>query len=261
MEPIRSWTTLERVIRTAIFTVIITVFAVLCYKDRFWSYPRGNVASLLRNFPDLQGPAPQPDPEITKSTLATLTRGMAVSEVEKRLGLPGFSDDSQALYFGEAGMLVIPLRRGKVAGDAVWKSGPYDEMELYFQLVMAIGLTPVALFALFNLGRVLTTRAELSDAGLKLRGKPLVPFDAIKAMDASHYRKKGWVEISYSLDGRDGHVRLDDYVHREFPAIVREICARKGFESPLTDSAGDEADHEDAASNAESSDAANGASS
>lgn len=261
MEPIRSWTTLERVIRTAIFAVIITVFAVLCYKDRFWAYPRDNVAGLLRNFPDLQGPTPEPNPEITESTAATLTRGMTVSEVEQRLGPPAFSDNSQAVYFGEAGMLLIPLRRGKLAGDAVWTSGPHDQMELYFQLIMAIGLTPVALFALFHLGRVLTTRAELSDAGLKLRGKPLVPFDAMKAMDASHYRKKGWVEISYSLDGRDGHLRLDDYVHREFPAMVREICARNGFESPLTDSAGDDGDHEDAASNAESSDAANGASS
>ena len=264
MEPIRSWTTLERVIRTAIFAVIITVFAVLCYKDRFWSYPRDNVASLLRNFPDLQDPTPEPNLDITESTAATLTRGMTVSEVEQRLGPPAFSDNSQAVYFGEAGMLLIPLQRGKLVGVAVWKSGPHDQMELYFQLIMAIGLTPVALFTLFQLGRVLTTKAELSDAGLKLRGKPLVPFDAMKAMDASHYRKKGWVELSYLLDGRDGHLRLDDYVHREFPAIVREICARNGFESPLTDSAGDDADHQDAASNAESSnssDAGNGPSS
>lgn len=271
MEPIRSWTTLERVIRTAIFTVIITVFAVLCYKDRFWSYPRDNVASLLRNFPDQEGPTPQPNPDITESTAATLTPGMTVSEVQDRLGPPAFSDDSlppdygvKLYYFGEAGMLIVPLTRGKLAGDAVWESGPHDQLELYFQLVMAIGLTPVALFALFHLGRVLTTRAELNDAGLKIRAKPLVPFDAMKAMDTSHYRKKGWVEISYSLDGRDGHLRLDDYVYREFPAIVREICARNGFESPLTDSAGDDGDHEDAASNAESSnssDAANGASS
>lgn len=263
MVPIRSWTTLERVIRTAIFTVIITVFAVLCYKDRFWAYPRDNVASLLRNFPDQQGQSPVPNPDITESTADTLTQGMTVSEVEDRLGPPAFSDDplppdhlAKSYYFGEAGMLVIefdPRRRGKLAGDAVWEPGPHDQMELYFQLAMAIGLTPVALFTLFHLGRVLTTRAELSDAGLKLRGKPLVPFDAMKALDASHYRKKGWVQISYSLGGRDGRVRLDDYVYKEFPAIIGEICARKGFESPLQDSGGDDADHEDADSNAESS--------
>ena len=253
MVPIRSWTTLERVIRTAIFAVIITVFAVLCYKDRFWAYPRDNVASLLRNFPDQQGQAPQPDPAITESTAATLTLGMALHVVEERLGPPAFADDAQAIYFGEAGMLVVPLRRGKLAGDAVWTDGPHNQIDLFLQLAMAIGLTPVALFTLFHLGRVLTTRGELSDAGLKLRGKPLVPFDAMKALDASRYRKKGWVEISYSLGGRDGRVRLDDYVHKEFPAIIREICARKGFESPLPDSGGDDANHEDAPSNAETS--------
>ncbi|MCH7703179.1 MAG: sulfatase-like hydrolase/transferase, partial [Planctomycetes bacterium] len=121
MVPIRSWTTLERVIRTAIFAVIITVFAVLCYKDRFWAYPRDNVASLLRNFPDQQGQAPQPDPAITESTAATLTLGMALHVVEERLGPPAFADDAQAIYFGEAGMVVVPLRRGKLADDAGWR--------------------------------------------------------------------------------------------------------------------------------------------
>ena len=180
------------------------------------------------------------------------------------MGPPAFSDESQAIYFGEAGMLLIPLRRGKVAGEVVWQPGPHDQMELYFQLVMAIGLTPVALFALFHPGRVLTTRAELSEAGLKLRGKPLVPFEAMNSLDASHYSKKGWVEISYTLGGRDQRVRLDDYVYKEFPAIIREICTRKGFESPLPDSAGDDADHQDADSNTEppnTSDAGNGANS
>lgn len=253
MVPIRSWTTLERVIRTAIFTVIITVFTVLCYKDRFIAYPRDNVTSLLKSFPDLQGLSPEPNPDITKSTVDTLTRGMTVSEINDRLGSPAFSDDSQVIYFGEAGMLRVPLRRGKLKDDAVWTSGPHDQAELYFQLAMAIGLTPVALFALVHLLRVLTTRAELSDAGLQLRGKPLVPFEAMTTLDASHYRKKGWVEICYSLGGRDRRLRLDDYVLKEFPAIIREICSRKGFESPLPDSAGDDANYEDAASNADSS--------
>ncbi len=257
MTPIRSWTTPERVIRTAIFTVIITVFTVLCYKDRYIAYPRENVTSLLKNFPDLEGQSPEPDPDITESTVDTLTRGMTLREIEDQLGSPVFADDSQAVYFGEAGMLLVPLRRGKLFGEVVWKDGPHNQVDLFLQLAMAIGLTPVSLFALFQLARVVTTRAELSDAGLKLRGKPLVPFDAMKALDATHYRKKGWVEISYSLGGRDRRVRLDDYVIKEFPAMIREICARRGFESPLAVPDGDDSGHENPAPLEESPDASN----
>ena len=208
---------------------------------------------MLKHFPDRQGQEFEPNPQIGESTAAILTRGMAISDVEERLGPPAFSDDAQAVYFGDAGMLLLPLRNGKLKEDSVWTSGSHNQIDLFIQLALAIALTPVSLFALFHLGRVLTTRAELSDAGLKLRGKPLVPFDAMTAMDASRYRKKGWLEISYSLDGRDGRVRLDDYVHREFAVIVREICSRKGFESPLRESAGDDGDHENADSNTESS--------
>jgi len=242
MAPIHSWTTLERVIRTSIFTVIITVFTLLCYRDRFWAYPQENVDTLLRSFPDRQGLEVTPDPRITESVATTLTRGMTIAQLEERLGPPAFSDDAQAVYFGEAGMLLVPLRRSRVSDEPIWRDGPHSAMDLTLQLIMAIGLTPVSLFALFHFGRVLATRAVLSDAGLKVRGHPLVPLQSIKNMDASQYRKKGRIDFEYTLDGKQGRLRLDDYVHREFPAMVRDICTRREFENPLADSSTDRAD-------------------
>lgn len=241
MEPIRSWTTTERVVRASIFAVAIVVFTGWCYWDRFVGYPQQNVDSMVKNFPDFQGQPPPPNPEVIESVTSTLTRGMKMQEVEDRLGPPAYVDDVQALYFGEAGALQIPLRSGKLASDATWKPAePHSPVDLQIQYIMAVGLTPVSLLVLLHLGRILTTRAELSDAGLKVRGKPLVPFEAMTSIDIDQYAKKGWVDLRYELNGRNGRVRLDDYVYREFPAIIREICMRTGLESPLDQRADDD---------------------
>jgi len=74
-----------------------------------------------------------------------------------------------------------------------------------------------------HLGRVLATRATLSDAGLRVRGTPLIPWEAITDVRADASARSGRVELAYSSGGRTKVLRLDEYVHKALPAIVAAI--------------------------------------
>ena len=87
--------------------------------------------------------------------------------------------------------------------------------------------------------RVVTTRIELTEAGLRINsqggrawgGSPLIPFEGMKGLrdPDDRYRKKksDWVELDYELaDGTTGCVRLNIYVHKAFHEVMAVICWR-----------------------------------
>jgi hypothetical protein len=95
---------------------------------------------------------------------------------------------------------------------------------------IVIGIAAVGLIVHWL--RVVFTRTTLTDEGVKVGGNPFVPFDAITGLRAEHFAKKGWLDVDYSMNGRTGTFRLDDYKIKAFPTIIDEICRRKGFEDP-----------------------------
>ena len=138
-------------------------------------------------------------------------------------------------------MARIVFKNGLVT-KVKWFHGREKESDLFTQLLMGCVIGALGLGMILQMIRVVTTRAELTDAGLKVNsqggtrwgGSPLVPFEAMTGLGTEDYKKKGWVEVEYRLaDGIEGKVSLNDYVHKAFPQIVGEICRRRGFDNPI----------------------------
>ena len=72
----------------------------------------------------------------------------------------------------------------------------------------------------------------MTGAGLKTRGRPLIPFEAMTVLRTGEHRDPQAVAVEYSIAGRKGVVRLDSYVVKELPAIVSGICEQAGFPHP-----------------------------
>ena len=246
MTPIASGTTFDRILRTCALAALLIVFGGWFLYDGYVAWPAENLEKAVQAL----DPAPQTPPamndivtpaagrdlleefEKKQGTAERLTR----SDIERRLGAPGWESTEGARtelqYFGRAGVLKIELRGDLVAGGG-FIDGYHNQKELTNQLIFGYALVPVAVIMLVQLVRVLTTRVVLSDEGLKVRGRPLIPFDAMTGLDAGAYRTKGFVDLVYQYQGDQRRVRLDPYVIREFAPIVTEICTRRGFENPL----------------------------
>ena len=89
--------------------------------------------------------------------------------VEARLGQPSFRHEDVAYYFGHGGFLTIEL-----AGDRVlkqqWSPGPqFRPIDLTIQKAIGFALLPLGLAFIVHLIRVVTTRATLTDKGLKVQ--------------------------------------------------------------------------------------------
>ena len=244
MESIRSGTTTERIIRTSILTAVLLGYAAWSFVDAYHVYPRRNVEGLVQNL----NPSPDPDtvainPKVTRAAAESIQPGDAMSEVKARLGEPNAVQGRGSFYFGPGGMARIASDGDKVArSGTTWRDGDHNDVDLLLQKIIGSVVGVLGLLMLLQFIRVVTTRIELSEAGLKVNsqggtrfgGSPLVPFEVMTALDSRDFRKKGWVEIEYKLaDGTAGTVSLNDYVHKAFRGVVDEICRRCGFDNPL----------------------------
>lgn len=243
MQPIVSGTTTERIVRTSIMTIVVVVMCVLFFKDGYISYPQKNLEKAV----EALDPMPEPDawPEIDKNIgqetfnafqEETRDERLTRADIIKRFGEPGWERPAgdQMCYFGPGGVIQIALEGDLVdQNQSRFVSGYKSESELFLQKVIAFVLLGLSLVMLFQFGRVITTRVVLSEDGLKVRGRPVIPFKSILRIDNSRYRKKGYMDIYYTRDGKEPSVRLDDYVIREFRPIIEQICAKCGIENPL----------------------------
>lgn len=239
MEPIASGTTTERIVRTTLLAVLFTVGSALFFKDGLSGYPHENMATTIKA---LGATMPDPPPVIHEAIEPGAEQRVRSGELlsdalAKYEGEPFVHDveggEKVHIFFGPGGNVQI-RSRGLMVTSVQWVAGPkHVGASLMTQIVIGVLTGVVALVAWIHLIRVLTTRISLTDEGLHVRGKPLVPWDAMKRIDAAKYDKKGWLHLEYELDGRPGRVRLDNYWHKAFRPIVNTICERKGFDYEL----------------------------
>jgi hypothetical protein len=239
MEPIISGTTTERIVRTTLLAVLFSVGSALFFRDGLWKYPRENMEVTIKA---LGVPVPDPPPVISKQinaeSAALAKSGDLVRDaLAKYAAAPfaGTTDDGETVHilFGPGGHLRI-RSRALIVSSVDWVPGPkHERSSLIVQLGIGVLTGVVALVALIHLVRVLSTSISLNEEGLKIRGKPLIPWDAMKGIDANRYEKTGWLRLEYELSGRPGRVRLDNYWHKAFRPIVEAICERKGFDYKL----------------------------
>ncbi len=243
MNTIRSGTTTERIVRTAILASVFVLYSAWSFRDGYYNWPlNDNLPKMLQN---LAVPQPaSPDlikSSVTKAALDSVPDGASPAEVDAILGEPVAREQNTTFYFGPGGAAKITFRREKVARTEWIDQHLRTEVDLLVQKIIGIVTGIVGLLLLLQLLRALITRVELSDAGLRVNsqggmrfgGSPLVPLEDMVGLKTEDYDRKGWVEVEYKLsDGREGTVSLNDYVHKAFPEIMAALCAHHGWEDP-----------------------------
>jgi hypothetical protein len=110
-----------------------------------------------------------------------------------------------------------------------WSDGRYNESELKSQRGIGYVIGVIGLVVIAHLVRVLVTRVSLTDEGLKIGRRPVIPFEAIAGLRTLDEAGSDSVTVAFEVEGRPGTVSLDSYVIKEQRAIVEAIRQRKGF--------------------------------
>jgi hypothetical protein len=236
VEPIRSRTSTERIVRATALAALINGFASAFLWDGHVGYVRENARQLAELLGRPEGTLPPIDPNLTASEAQQRMQQIQPrsnrAAVQSVLGSPGLEDADRTYYLGPGGHVRVAWDRDQVAGIE-WVDGIHSETTLAFQRWLGYGLSVLGLIYLVHFFRVITFRASLTEAGLSLSAKSTVPFDAMQSLRPSDTSRGQQLELAYSPDGREAVLRLDPYVIKELPAIVSAICARKGFPHPL----------------------------
>jgi len=235
MEPIVSGTTTERIIRTSLVFLVLAGFALYYFRDGYYGYPNANLREFLASLGIADHPAPPIDPTLTMQRAGELAgelRGRPFAQVQKSLGPPGLAHENQRCYFGPASRLCLTLT-GDLVTEAAVAQPTHSEADLRAQKGVGWLLALIATAFGVQLVRVLATRVSLTDAGLRIRGHSLIPFEALTGIRADRYMKSGWLELDFVREGQPASVRLDNYVIREFRPIIEKICEHRGFTNPL----------------------------
>ncbi len=237
MNPIHSGTTTERIVRTTLILLLVGGFGGAYLRDGFGGYARKNARTVAGNLGLPKDTVLPVNFALSVSKASRVAQdvvaGDPLGKVTAQLGEPAVVHEGTAHFLGPGVRVEVKLSGDRVASIERTEQGLKTEGDQRLQRVLGVVLTSFALVLLVQLVRVVTTRVTLSEAGLKLRGRPVVPFEAMGGLTAERYRKKGWVELAYTANGRDASVRLDSYVIKEFRPIVSAICERCGFDNPL----------------------------
>lgn len=235
MQSIVSGTSTERVVRTLLLMLLIDGFTVAYLWDGYVSYARQNATELAR----LLGLPSDAVPPINTTLTASEGQRMAqqikpggeLSAITSVLGRPSLEHDGDAYFLGAGGWLKVQMAGDRIASVA-WTNGPKTEADQRWQRWIGYALAVGGIIAAIQLVLVLSARLTLSDSGLQIGGRALIPFEAITALRTDPAGRSGCVELEYSLDGKSQHMRLDQYVFKRLPDIVSAICERKGFTNP-----------------------------
>lgn len=229
--PISSGTSAERIIRSLLLSLFVDVFAVLYLYDGYVGYAHDNAVQLAALMGLPASSAPSPNPQLTAKRGRELSQeiriGQALDKLVAELGAPGIHQPDAAYFLGPGGWLKVDLNQDRANG-AKWHDGPHTESDLSIQRLIGWILVVLGFAATLNLGRVLSTRAALTDAGLQLTGKPLVPFDAMTALRMPS-SDAGVSQLDYTHNNQPATIRLDPYMYKNASAIAQAIKQHKGF--------------------------------
>ena len=247
MQSIVSGPSAERVVRTLLLMLLLDGFTVAYLWDGYLGYSRQNTNELVRLLGLPSDTAPTINSTLTASEGQRLAQavkaGDELSAVTAVFGRPNLEHGGDAYFLGPGGWLKVtaadlPLSRaasnhsaGSRIVSVTWTNGPKTESDQQWQCWIGYALAVGGLIIAIRLALVLTTRLTLLDDGL-LRGKQLIPLDAISALRSDPAGRSGYVDIEYSVEGRLQRVRLDGYVFKRLPEIVTALCERKGFSNP-----------------------------
>ncbi len=235
MQPISSGTTTERIARATLLVVLINGFAILFLWDGYVGYARDNARQLAQSLGLALDAPPAINPKLTageaQRLMQQVRKGADSGAVTAVLGEAAFTHAADAYYLGPGGHLRVIWDAGRVA-DVAWKEGIRSETDQALQRWIGLALGALGVILIVSFIRVVTTRVSLTEAGLKVRGKPGIPFATMTGLRPHRSGDTRRLELHYSLDGHEGSVKLDNYVVKKLPAIVEAICEQTGLPDP-----------------------------
>lgn len=243
MERIKTVSTVERIVRNGIFTALLLGYGVYFLYDGYRGYPQKNFRQARADVPaDVQDEV-SIDWSLNRARAEdAVKKGEPYASVVEALGPPAWTgpiDDTgrhRAVWFAPGGIVdVIYNSRGVVLPASAWRDGQKKEHDLLVQKILGFALVPVGCFLLLRLLLMMTRGAEMTDAGLKPSGQPMIPFEAMKGWDATTYRKTGRLTLLFERGGESASYVMDDYKLSAFKKLVDRIVERTGLENPLDD--------------------------
>lgn len=100
---------------------------------------------------------------------------------------------------------------------------PGQEATRMFTIGCAVILTPVGLFLLVTLFKMMTAKFEADQQGLGPAGKPKVAWSQVTKLIQ---RGKGLLNVEYNVDGEPGVLKLDSWKLQNFDQLVQLIDAK-----------------------------------
>lgn len=234
---IESGTTKDRRNRIIIFLVMCIFFSVWFARDGFYSYPTKNLQWARQSLQRVEN-LPEPkdlrtNPKALKKNLDRVKPGMNLAKVEALLGEPTFKEGENYCYIGPASYGWFKIIADKVSSvEQVQENIEPSESDVNNQRYLACIMAVLFVLTLIHLLRVMAMRVVLDDTGLAIRGKKIA-FDDMIGLAANDYERKGWLDLKYRAGDSEASVRLDNYHIERFDEIVRTICEKKHFVSPL----------------------------
>jgi hypothetical protein len=244
--PIVSGPTKERLIRVGIFFLMCAGMGAYFLYDGYVGYPSQNFREHVDQLPpDMQEKAKSAPvyAEVTSEAAPAVESALnKVGLKDQRAALesalggpPSFETPEAWWWFGPVHRYKVEFRNGRPTGKVEFQSSAKKENDLFLQKLIGAVLCGVALVAGLFWIRIAMTRAVVDEKGLSLRGRAPIAFESITGIDDANFRKKGWLDLLHSRDGREQRTRLDEYHLSHFAEIVAAICEKKGFHDPVAD--------------------------
>lgn len=128
------------------------------------------------------------------------------------VGYPHQQKVAQAyMQFQEEGRVDQWPEFAKENGWSVTPESPKSDSDIWLQRILGMVAMPIGLIfgmaTLRSLGRYVSCDQD----GLSTNKYSNIPFDAITKLDKSRWQKKGIVIIQFQMDGKSGHIMLDDW--------------------------------------------------
>ncbi|UCE58571.1 MAG: hypothetical protein JSU63_14135 [Phycisphaerales bacterium] len=236
MQPIHSGTTTERLVRSGILVLLVLGFAIAFLWDGYIGYARKNAIALIESVGVSRERTPAVNPNLTaenaQQIITELQAGMPVDDVKARLGKWPLEHDGVLYYMGPGGYLQLNIER-ELLTAVEWKDGPHKtESDQGWQRWIGYAMVAIGMICIARFMQIARTRVSLTQAGLQIRGHPLIPFEAMTVLRAGDRDARETITLEYSIGGRTGTVLLESCVIKRFPEIVNGIREQAGFPSP-----------------------------
>lgn len=155
-------------------------------------------------------------------------------------GPPSVELGDSVYYFGVDGVIKIAKADDRLLQRMEVIPAKKSMKDIQLQTYLGIFIGAIAVYMAIFVIRVMRTRASVSDEGLSINRREPIPFDKMKSLDTTPFRKKGRVYVVCEGDPAP-RILLDEYHYADFDKLMAALCERTGFADPVAEEKADKA--------------------